>query len=178
MPDNWHDSAKKLFEENPGLASEIMRELLDADLPPGLRETVLSPVVSDQPPGVPIPATVILVGQVRNPLRAIILEFQEKRDDARRRRWPHDVMAVWLRHECPVDLLVICPDDETARWCGQPIRTTLRGYTCHPRAASLSRLEALLPANGALRRVYGRPDPSAVCVQAVRPGRAGCGATA
>lgn len=148
MTPNWHDSAKKLFENNVGLASEIMRELLDADLPPGLPETVLLPVVSDQPPGVPIPGTVILVGQVRNPLRAIILEFQEKKDDRSRRQWPHNVMAVWLHHDCPVDLLVICPDDETARWCGAPIRTTLRGYTCHPRAVSLSRLEALLPAHG------------------------------
>ena len=150
MPANWHDSAQKLFEENAGLASEIMRELLDADLPPGLPETVLSPVVSDQPSGVPIPGAVVLVGQVRNPVRAIILEFQENRDDGRRRRWPHDVLGVWLRHDCPVDLLVICPDDEIARWCGEPIKTTLRGYTCHPQAVALSRLEALLPANGAL----------------------------
>src|ERR1700677_30106 len=150
MPANWHDSAQKLFEENAGLASEIMRELLDADLPPGLPETVLSPVVSDQPSGVPIPGAVVLVGQVSNPVRAIILEFQENRDDGRRRRWPHDVLGVWLRHDCPVDLLVICPDDEIARWCGEPIKTTLRGYTCHPQAVALSRLEALLPANGAL----------------------------
>jgi hypothetical protein len=147
---NWHDSAKRLFEKNAGLAGEIMRELLDADLPPGLRETALAPVVSDQPSGVPIPGTVILVGQARNPLRAIILEFREKREDDSRRRWPYDVMGVWLRHDCPVDLLVICPDDETARWYGEPIRTTLRGYTCHPRAVSLSRLQALIPANGAL----------------------------
>ncbi|MGH3167316.1 MAG: hypothetical protein ACRDN0_15675 [Trebonia sp.] len=151
MPANWHDSAKKLFEENAGLASEIMRELLDADLPPGLPETVLSPVVSDQPTGVPIPGTVILVGHARNPLRAIILEFQATRDDTKRRRWPHDVIAVWQRHDCPVDLLVVCPDDTIARWWAEPIRTTLRGYTCHPRAVSLSRLEALLPATGALR---------------------------
>jgi hypothetical protein len=150
MPANWHDSANTLFETYVGLASEIMRELLGADLPPGLPEHMLSPVVSDQPPGVPIPGTLILVGQVRNPLRAIILQFQEAMDDSARLRWPHDVMAVWLRHCCPVDLLAICPDEETARWCAEPIKTTLRGYTCHPRAVSISRLEALLPTNGTL----------------------------
>jgi hypothetical protein len=149
MAANWHDSAKDLFAKHPGLASEIMRELLDADLPPGLPEHVLSPVVSDQPSSIPIPGTLILVGQVRNPLRAIILQFQETMDESARRRWPNDVMAVWLRHDCPVDLLAICPDEETARWCAGPIRTTLRGYTCNPRALSLSRLECLLPATGA-----------------------------
>jgi hypothetical protein len=148
MPANWHDSAKKLFEKYAGLASEIMRELLEADLPPGLPEHVLSPVVSDQPSSVPIPGAVILVGQLHNPLRAIILQFQETMDGSARRRWPHDVMAVWLRHDCPVDLLVICPDETTARWCAEPITTTLRGYNCQPRAVSLSRLESLLPAIG------------------------------
>jgi hypothetical protein len=148
MSANWHDSAKRLFESTPGLASEIMRELLDADLPPGLPETVLSPVVSERPPGTPIPGTVILAGRARNPVRAIIVEFREQRDDRDRRRWPHDVMAIWLRHGCPVDLLVICPDEETARWYGEPIATTLRGYTCHPRAVSVSRLASLLPSGG------------------------------
>jgi hypothetical protein len=148
MPSNWHDSAKRLFERNAGLASEIMRELLDVDLPPGLPETLLSPVLSDKPPGTPIPGTVILIGQPRHPLRAIVLEFRDDKDDSRRRQWPHDVMAIWLHHECPVDLLVICPNEEVARWYAEPITTTMPGYTCHPRAVSLSRLEALLPAAG------------------------------
>lgn len=148
MSADWYDSAKRLFEDNAGLTSEIMRELLDVDLPPGLPETLLSPVLSDKPPGVPIPGTVILVGQVRHPLRVIILEFCQDKDDGKRRQWPHDVMAIWLRHGCPVDLLAVCPDEETARWYAEPIATTMPGFTCRPQGVSLSRLEVLLPMTG------------------------------
>jgi hypothetical protein len=147
MSTNWHDSVKRLFEENTGLAGDILRECLDVDLPPGLPLTSLSPVLSEKPPGVPIPGTVILAGRVRNPLRAIILEFQEDKDDGKRRQWPHDVMAVWLHHECPVDLLVVCPDDETARWCAEPISTNQPGYTCRPLAVSLPRVADLMAVN-------------------------------
>jgi hypothetical protein len=30
-------------------------------------------------------------------------------------------MALWLRHECPVDVLVICPDKKTAEYYAEPI---------------------------------------------------------
>jgi hypothetical protein len=155
MTHTWYALAKKLFADHAGLTSEIMRELLDVDIPPGLPETVLAPLAADdcgnltdgaQPD---TPATVVLVGHPGNPLRAIVLQFQDGKDDAIRQRWPRGVMAVWLHHGCPVDLLVICPDNETARWHAEPIDTTMPGYVCSPRAISATRLQALLPMNGA-----------------------------
>jgi hypothetical protein len=152
MTENWYDYARNLFGEDTGLAGVILRECLEADLPPGLPQTVMSPVVSDDQPGGPSPDgappdAVILVGKIASPVRAIVVEFMAGRDNDRRRQWPRFAASAWAEHQCPVDVLVVCPDEETARWCAEPITTTLRGYTCHPKAISLSTLKASLPAN-------------------------------
>jgi hypothetical protein len=148
MSENWHSYAKKLFEEDAGLAGVILRECLEADLPPGLPQALVSPLVSEDWRGDSGPDALILAGKPATPVRAIVVEFMVTTNAIRRRRWPRFAAAVWAEHQCPVDVLAVCPDEEIARWCAEPITTTLRGYTCHPKAISLSRLEALLPATG------------------------------
>lgn len=148
MKENWYDYAKKLFEEDTGLAGVILRECLEADLPPGLPQTMVSPLVSEGHRGNPPPDAVIIAGKLASPVRAIVVEFIAEPDDSRRRQWPRFAAAAWSEHQCPVDVLAVCPDEETARWCAEPITTTLRGYTCHPKAISLSALKAALPATG------------------------------
>ena len=161
MSSNWHDSARRLFEESPGLAGRILRDLLKVDLPPVIQYTLLMPLCGDdlcgedtcgedecedeegdeagrgRPPdgdrfSEPVPDMVILAGPASEPVRAIIVEFQQGRDYGARRRWPLYTAAIWLRHGCPVDLLVICPDELTAHWADRPITTALDGYVCRP----------------------------------------------
>jgi hypothetical protein len=50
---------------------------------------------------------------------------------------------MWLRHDCPVDLLVICPDEATAEWYAAPIPTSLDGYTHRPRVLLPGRIPAM-----------------------------------
>ena len=115
MPSNWHDSARRLFEESPGLAGRILRDLLKVDLPPVIQYTLLMPLCGDDlcgedtcgedecedeegdeagrggPPdgdrfSEPVPDMVILAGPASEPVRAIIVEFQQGRDYGARRR--------------------------------------------------------------------------------------------
>lgn len=152
MPSNWRESARTLFEESPGLAGQILRDLLKVDLPPVIQYCVLTPLCGDDDlcgeeegdedarrdpldrgsPGEPVPEMVILAGPPADPVRAIIVEFQPGRDEAARRRWPVYAAAVWLSHGCPVDLLVICADELTAHWADRPIATALDHYVCRP----------------------------------------------
>ncbi|MBO0805128.1 MAG: hypothetical protein J2P25_18885 [Nocardiopsaceae bacterium] len=152
MPSNWYDSARTMLEGNPELAGRILRELLKIDLPPVIQYTVLTPFCSTDPygddsgaddlcdesppgddsPDEPVPEMVILAGPVSEPVRAVVVEFLRDRQDAMRRQWPLHLAAVWLAHECPVDLLVFCPDELTARWADRPIATSLDGYVCRP----------------------------------------------
>lgn len=155
MPSIWRDSARMLFEESPELAGQILRDLLKVELPPVVQYTLLMPLCGDDmcddlrgerdgdgqdhgnPPdggsaGEPVPEMVILAGPPGDPVRAIVVDFQQGRDETMRRRWPRYAATVWLRHGCPVDLLVICADELTAHWADRPIATALDGYVCRP----------------------------------------------
>jgi hypothetical protein len=139
MPSNWHDSVRALFEKSPDLAGRILRDLLKVDLPPVIQYTLLAPLCGDDLcgddeylTGEPVPQMVILAGPPGDPVRAIIVELQQGRDDGARRRWPLYAAAIWLRHGCPVDLLVLCPDELTSHWADRPIATALDGYVCLP----------------------------------------------
>lgn len=152
MSPNWRDSARTLFEEGPELAGQILRDLLKIDLPPVIQYSVLTPLCrdddvcgaeegdeqarrdrpDDRSSGEPVPEMVILAGPPADPVRAIIVEFQQGRDESARRRWPLYAAAVWLGHGCPVDLLVICADELTAHWADRPIATALDRYVCRP----------------------------------------------
>jgi hypothetical protein len=45
---------------------------------------------------------------------------------------PRYAAALWLRLDCPVIVLVICPDSRNAAEAAKPIRTTLSDYTLTP----------------------------------------------
>ncbi|HEX6449203.1 MAG TPA: hypothetical protein VF060_07065 [Trebonia sp.] len=154
MSSNWYDSARALFTKSPELAGRILQDLLKADLPPVIEYTMLTPLCGDEPDtddgddlygedesaddrvddpfGEPIPEMVILAGPANDPVRAIIVEFVQGRDDAVRHRWPLYAAAIWLSHGCPVDLLVVCSDELTGHWADRPIATALDGYVCRP----------------------------------------------
>lgn len=125
MPSQWHDSANELFRENPQLAGQILRDLMGVDLPPELPLSLAPGDFTDRPSRDLIADTVIVAGPAEHPARGIIVEIQQNRDKDKRRQWP--------RYDCPVDLLVICPDQATARWYAEPIPTTLDGYTHRPK---------------------------------------------
>lgn len=56
----------------------------------------------------------------------------------------------WLRYECPVELLVICPDDSTADRYAGPIPTSLDGYTHWPTVLRSARVPSLASAEQAI----------------------------
>jgi len=142
MLTDWLDSTRTLLERNPEIAGRILHELVEADLPPVARYTVLTSArgetgagdrgAADDPSGLPVPEMIILAGPAERPVRAIVVDFLGRRDPEARWRWPLQVSLVWLSHRCPVDLFVFCADELTAHWANRPVATTLDGYVCTP----------------------------------------------
>lgn len=168
MPTEWHDSAKKLFERDPELVADILRDLMGVSSLKGVRLTPFPQVISDKPPGDLIPDLLFLAGPTREPVRCIIVEIQKGDSEDKRRQWPRYLTALWTKYGCPVDLLVICPDEVTARWCGQPIPTNLEEFTCRPKPLPPSRVPAITsaeevaanPGLGVLSVAYHGADPA------------------
>ncbi len=146
MPSTWHDSANELFKENPELAGHILRDLMGVDLPSQMPLILVPGDFTDRPSRDLIANTVIVAGSAQKPMRGIIVEIQQSKDKDKRRQWPRYAAAMWLRHDCPVDLLVICPDEATAAWYAAPIPTALDGYTHRPRVLLPARIPAMTKA--------------------------------
>lgn len=66
--------------------------------------------------------TVLVVGDdPQRPTRSLVVEVQTKIDRRKRRSWPVYVAGLHARHDCAVDLVVIAPGREVARWAATPI---------------------------------------------------------
>jgi hypothetical protein len=134
MPSAWHDSVTELFRQTPDLAVEILRDLMGVPLPAVIGARVEPPGFNDRPSTDFDADVVIVAGPRHDPVHGIIVEAQQGRRPEKLDAIARYAAALWLMLRCPVDVLVICPDAETATWYGRPITTTLTGYMPCPRA--------------------------------------------
>lgn len=167
MMTDWHDSATKLFKENPQLGAEVLRDLMGVPLKGNVKPVPLPQVLSDKPPNDLIPDLAFRIGSARNASRCFIVELQTKMTKEKQRQWPRYVTALWLTYECPVDLLVICPDETAAHSCAQLIYTNLEHFACPPKVLAPWRVPFLAtaeevanqPALAVLSVAYHGEDP-------------------
>jgi hypothetical protein len=170
MPSSWHDSAKELFLDDPDSVMDLVVELTGDPLGKGVHARAEPPNFNDRPSTDFEADAVIVAGLKHDPVRAVIVEIQAQPSEAKLRQFPRYAAALWLLLKCPVDLLVVCPDDKTARWYARAIETNLREYTHHPIALRPSQVPvitdpaeaALHPTLAALSVAYHGTDP-AVC---------------
>jgi hypothetical protein len=169
MPGTRHRSGNELLQDEPEFARRLLR-LAGLDLARG-EHLVPEPtngtdgmLSNDLDPG-----TVLVAGPVDQPKRVIIVEFQLVWDPSRLRQWSRYAAAKWLRYECPVQLLVICPDSTADRNAG-PIPTSLDGYTHWPTILRPERVPVLAsavhtiadPAMGVMSVAYHGADEMVV----------------
>jgi hypothetical protein len=65
----------------------------------------------------------IMIGDPNTPDLAIVLECQLRPHRRKQYSWPVYLATLRARQECPVMLLVLCPDAKTAAACAEPIDT-------------------------------------------------------
>lgn len=162
MPSLWHDSALEFFTEDPDLVGDLLR-YAGKHLPQDVQLLLAPTNENDRMLSKDLdPDMVVVEGSVQRPSRVIIVELQQAEDTGKLRQWPRYAAAKWLRYECPVDVLVICPDEKTADWCARPIKTVLDGYTHWPTVLRSTQVPALTmgghaglhPAMGVLSLAY------------------------
>jgi hypothetical protein len=150
MPGVWHDSGNELFRDDPEFARRLFR-LAGVDLPPDVQLIPAPTNETDRMLSSDLdPDTVLVAGSAKRPKRIIIVELQQAWDPGKLRQWPRYAASKWLRYECPVQLLVICPDDSTADRYAGPIPTSLDGYTHWPTVLRPARVPFLTSAAQAI----------------------------
>jgi hypothetical protein len=123
MPSLEHEMLVELLREHPELVLSLLRASLGIPID-GDVEVAASPenLTEIQPPE--RRADLVLI--VRAPGSgaasfAAIVEVQLRRDPRKRWTWPAYQAVLRSRLRCPVQIVVVTLDEDTARWCEEPI---------------------------------------------------------
>jgi hypothetical protein len=146
MPSPRHDTLNLLFQDNPGLAVTVLRELMGFDLPAGAPVRKENRTFNDRPSKDLHPDNVVTVGPPQAPVHGIVVEIQQDISDDKRRQLPRYAASLWLLLECPVTTLVVCPQGKAAAWYADPVHTNLPGYVFRAAVLGPDRIPAITDA--------------------------------
>lgn len=121
VPSIAHDGMIQPFEHRPALAAQLLTDTLGIRLPPWRHARTGS---SDLTTLVPTEFRADLVIELWNGDRrvmGVIVEVQTDRDPRKRYSWPVYLVNLRAKLECPIVLLVVCPNRRVAAWCAEPI---------------------------------------------------------
>ena len=126
MPSQLHEVLVLLFQNRPELAPLLLRDALGVELPAyaevRLEAAELTSVVPTE-----YRADLVVLLLDGKPVLGIIVEVQLSPDARKRFSWPLYVAGLRARLECDCCLLVVAPDQRTARWAAAPIVTGPHG---------------------------------------------------
>ena len=126
LPEGW----VLLFRHRPGLAPELVRDVLGVALPAYTEARIESGELTDVVPAQRYADVVVLLVEAK-PVYGIIAEVQLDRDKLY--SWPVYAANLRARIRCPVDVLVVTPDPAVARWAARDIETGRGpGSRCRP----------------------------------------------
>ncbi|NEE00115.1 hypothetical protein [Phytoactinopolyspora halotolerans] len=126
MPSALHESLIEMFRQRPSFAAELLDAALDVAVPPYDRVDVASGHLPTLAPAelradAVLTYTKMSAGHGDSPALAVIVEVQLREDEGKKKSWPRYVANLHARHDCPVVLLVLCPNHTTAAWARSPI---------------------------------------------------------
>lgn len=133
MPTAVHESYIQMFQRRPEFVADVLRSQFAIEVPPFTRASTASEQLNDVVPTEYRADTVVSLATDAGDVFAVIIEVQLKQDDRKHRSWPVYVSTLHARLKCPVQLLVICPDQRTANWCAKPVVIGDRCLTLMPR---------------------------------------------
>lgn len=166
MPSPRHDALIRLFKDRPQLAVDILRDLMEVELP----DTALTQVEDstfNTRPSDDIEADLVLVlGPPRDPAHAIIVEIQQDKSK-HPRQLARYAAALWLMLGCDVTVLVICPNRNVADYYAQPVESGLTGYRLRPCVLGPDAIPAITDPRQAVKHL----DMAAMSIMAWPPPR-------
>jgi hypothetical protein len=116
-----HEAPLQICDHHPRVIASLL-EQLTIDPLPEFDELRMDPADFTQTVAKEYRADRALVFLRNNqPVLAVIIEVQRRRDERKRRAWPLYTAALYGKLGCPTYLLVIALNPATARWAKQPI---------------------------------------------------------
>jgi hypothetical protein len=120
MPSLLHEGIIHLVREKPAFAADLLRDILHVAVPPFSSARLSEATLNNLVPTEYTADAVVLLGN-KKPVFGIILEAQIREDPQKLFTWPVYALTARAQHRCPFVVLVVTPNDATARWAAQPI---------------------------------------------------------
>jgi hypothetical protein len=140
MPSHLHEALIELFRHRPTLAAELLDDALGIKIPAFQQARLESGELPELAPVERRADAVVVLTDGRDPVLAVVVEAQLRRDPGKHWTWPVYLANLRARLRCPALLLVICADDRTARWSATPIETGHPGWALSPLVLGPSRV--------------------------------------
>lgn len=138
MPSTPHEVVIDMFTERPGLVAPLL-SALGCELPDYDTVKTRSERAAVVAPTEYYADAVVAFEHGSATVLAVVVEIQLRRDPDKLWSWPVYTASLRARMKCPVLLLIVCPDNGTAKWAGQPLTfgygspsTTLRPLVLSP----------------------------------------------
>ncbi|WP_141579940.1 hypothetical protein [Actinomadura sp. WMMA1423] len=132
MPTNEHELPLEMVRNRPQLVPELLRSVFGLDVSGHARATLASESYADANPAELRCDATVLLGDPHSPLLGVVVESQLRPLKQKSYSWPAYLASLRLRRRCPVILLVLCPDQNTARGCAVPIEMGHPGWILEP----------------------------------------------
>jgi hypothetical protein len=121
MPSHLHEILIQMFRDRPELVADLLGGPLGVEIPAFHTARLSSGDLTDVAPTEYRADAVVTLNLAADPVLAVVVEVQLRPDPRKRRTWPAYVATVHARLQCPVTLLVLCPNQAVADWCATPV---------------------------------------------------------
>src|SRR5262249_36212583 len=122
MLSTQHEVLVGMFRDRPLLATVLLSDPLGVPVPAFQHARVSSGDLTNVTPTEHRADAVIILTREEVPVLGVVVEVQLRPERRKRFAWPAYVATLHARLECPVQLLVVCPDQAVAAWCADPIQ--------------------------------------------------------
>lgn len=121
-----------MVRRQPQLVPTILRTVFDLEFPDQADATISSESFADfEPAELRCDATVLL-DDPSKPSHGVVVEVQTRFEKGKLYSWPAYLATLRRRYKCGTTLLVICPDQASARACAKPIDMGHPGWVLKP----------------------------------------------
>ncbi|MEU8552589.1 hypothetical protein AB0C80_01215 [Streptomyces anthocyanicus] len=120
MSDPPAESLHRLFRHDPGLFARVA-PLLGIAVPAVTKASVLFSGSGNWGALGCRGNTLLQLETAGQETFLLLIEAQSRQDHLRPAHWAHHVAYLWTEYQLPTALLIVCPDQDTARWAAQPV---------------------------------------------------------
>lgn len=129
MVSSSHEALHRIFQEDTGAIVRALRKLLGVPFPDTSKTFVVSPDLTEIAPVERRVDTLLQVETEKHGTYLFAIESQSRRDKDKPAAWAYYLSYMYAKFRHQPVLIVLCPDDATARWAARPI---ILGLPSHP----------------------------------------------